>query len=110
MTLVTGRAKRNGRRIHYSLRNAAGAVHAAKAEYERAYRVRHCWEWMVGLGDGNDERHRRAHPAIDDPWAYTGQMFAVDYSERGLINRGIAIGPAPLRSQWFKTVSGVVAE
>jgi ring-1,2-phenylacetyl-CoA epoxidase subunit PaaC len=90
--------------------DATLAAIAAKSEKESAYHVRHSSEWMVRLGDGTEESHRRAQTAIDDLWAYTGEMFAVDDSERGLIDRGIAIDPASLRSQWFKTVSGVVAE
>ena len=37
-------------------------------------------------------------------------MFAVDDSERGLIDAGIAIDPVPLQPQWLKIVSGVVDE
>ena len=43
-------------------------------------------------------------------WAFTGEMFEVDDSERGLIDAGIAVDPAPLRSQWLKTITGVVGE
>ncbi len=48
--------------------------------------------------------------AIDDLWAYTGEMFHVDASERGLIDHGIAVDPAASRPQWLKTVSAVVNE
>ncbi len=37
-------------------------------------------------------------------------MFAVDDSERGLIDAGIAIDPATLYPQWLKTVTSVVNE
>jgi ring-1,2-phenylacetyl-CoA epoxidase subunit PaaC len=37
-------------------------------------------------------------------------MFEVDDSERGLIDAGIAVDPVPLRSQWLKTITGVVSE
>jgi ring-1,2-phenylacetyl-CoA epoxidase subunit PaaC len=90
--------------------DATLAAVAAKSEKESAYHVRHSSEWMVRLGDGTEESHRRAQTAIEDLWAYTGEMFAVDDSDRGLIDRDIAIDPAPLRSQWLKMVSGVVAE
>jgi ring-1,2-phenylacetyl-CoA epoxidase subunit PaaC len=86
------------------------AAIAAKSEKESAYHVRHCSEWIVRLGDGTEESHRRAQTAIDDLWAFTGEMFAVDDSERGLIDAGIAIDPASLRAQWLKTVSNVVTE
>jgi len=90
--------------------DATLAAIAAKSEKESAYHVRHSSEWIVRLGDGTEESHRRAQAAIDDLWAYTGEMFTVDDSERGLIDRGIAVDPASLRAQWLKTVSGVVAE
>ena len=90
--------------------DATFAAIAAKSEKETAYHLRHSSEWMIRLGDGTDESHRRAQTAIDDLWAYTGEMFALDDSERGLIDRGIAVDPATLRSQWLKTVTGVIAE
>lgn len=83
---------------------------AAKALKETLYHVRYSGGWLVRLGDGTDESHARAQEAIDHLWAYTGEMFAVDDSERGLIDAGIAIDPASLKSQWLKIVSGVVAE
>jgi ring-1,2-phenylacetyl-CoA epoxidase subunit PaaC len=86
------------------------AAIAAKSEKESAYHIRHSSEWIVRLGDGTEESHRRAQIAIDDLWAYTGEMFAIDDSERGLIDAGIAIDPASLRAQWLKTVSEVVSE
>jgi ring-1,2-phenylacetyl-CoA epoxidase subunit PaaC len=90
--------------------DATLAAIAAKSEKESAYHVRHCSEWMVRLGDGTEESHRRAQTAVDDLWAFTGEMFAVDDSERGLIDRGIAVDPATLRLQWLKIVSGVLSE
>ena len=86
------------------------AAIAAKSEKESAYHVRHSSEWMVRLGDGTAESHRRAQAAIDDLWAYTGEMFEVDDSERALIEAGVAIDPATLHPQWLKTVSDVVDE
>ena len=86
------------------------AAIAAKSEKESAYHVRHSSEWMVRLGDGTEESHRRAQDAVDDLWAYTGEMFEVDESERALIERGVAVDPATLHPQWQQTVSGVMTE
>jgi ring-1,2-phenylacetyl-CoA epoxidase subunit PaaC len=90
--------------------DATLAAIAAKSEKESAYHVRHSSEWMVRLGDGTDESHRRAQTAVDDLWAYTGEMFEVDDSECGLIDAGIAIDPATLRPRWLETVSNVLNE
>ena len=97
-------------RAMMSSRDATLAAIAAKSEKESAYHVRHASEWMVRLGDGTDESHRRAQSAVDDLWAYTGEMFEVDDSERGLIDAGIATDPATLRQGWLETVSNVLSE
>jgi ring-1,2-phenylacetyl-CoA epoxidase subunit PaaC len=86
------------------------AAIAAKSEKESAYHLRHSSEWIVRLGDGTEESHARAQAAIDHLWAYTGEMFEIDNSERGLIDAGIAVDAAALRPQWFKTVTEVVSE
>jgi ring-1,2-phenylacetyl-CoA epoxidase subunit PaaC len=91
-------------------RDATLAAIAAKSEKESAYHVRHSSEWVIRLGDGTDESHRRAQTAIDDLWAYSGEMFEADDSERGLIDAGIAIDPAALRPRWMDTVSNVLRE
>ena len=65
---------------------------------------------MIRLGDGTEESHRRAQAAVDDLWAFTGEMFEVDDSERGLIEAGIAIDPATLRPQWLATRVGRAGE
>jgi ring-1,2-phenylacetyl-CoA epoxidase subunit PaaC len=86
-----------------------GAI-AAKSEKESAYHLRHASEWIVRLGDGTAESHARVQAAIDDLWAFTGEMFVVDDSERALVEAGIAVDPGKLRPQWLKTLRGVVEE
>jgi ring-1,2-phenylacetyl-CoA epoxidase subunit PaaC len=86
------------------------AAIAAKSEKESAYHLRHSSEWIVRLGDGTEESHARAQAAIDHLWAYTGEMFEIDNSERGLIDAGIAVDAAALRLQWLKTITEIVGE
>jgi ring-1,2-phenylacetyl-CoA epoxidase subunit PaaC len=90
--------------------DATLAAIAAKSEKESAYHLRHSSEWIVRLGDGTEESQARAQAAIDDLWAFTGEMFAVDDAERALIEAGVAIDPAALKQQWLKIITGVVAE
>ncbi len=91
-------------------KDATLAAIAAKSEKESAYHVRHASEWILRLGDGTEESHLRAQAAIDDLWAFTGEMFAVDDGERALIDSAVAVDPAALHPQWLKTVSGIVSE
>jgi ring-1,2-phenylacetyl-CoA epoxidase subunit PaaC len=90
--------------------DATLAAIAAKSEKESAYHVRHSSEWMVRLGDGTEESHARAQTAIDDLWAYTGEMFHIDESERALIEGDVAVDPTTLYPQWLERISDVVSE
>lgn len=83
---------------------------AAKAEKELAYHLRHSAEWVIRLGDGTEESHRRAQEAVDHLWAYTGEMFEADEGERALIADGVVPDPETLRGPWRETVAKVLAE
>ncbi len=84
------------------------AAIAAKSEKESAYHLRHSSEWVIRLGDGTDESHRRAQTAVDDLWAFTGELFHGDDSEKALIASGVAIDPEILRAEWVQIVSTVL--
>jgi ring-1,2-phenylacetyl-CoA epoxidase subunit PaaC len=86
------------------------AAIAAKSEKESAYHLRHASEWIIRLGDGTDESHRRAQAAIDHLWSFTGEMFMVDADERALIDAGVAVDPALLRDTWQRTISDIASE
>src|SRR3954465_9723503 len=90
-------------------RDTTLAAIAAKSEKESAYHLRHSSEWIIRLGDGTEESHRRAQLAVDDLWAFTGEMFEADQSERALIEDGIAVDPASLRQRWDSTVSDIAS-
>lgn len=89
-------------------KDATLAAIAAKSEKESAYHLRHASEWVIRLGDGTDESHRRAQTSVDDLWAFTAELFHADGSDAGLIASGIAIDPETLRTRWEQTVAGVI--
>jgi ring-1,2-phenylacetyl-CoA epoxidase subunit PaaC len=80
------------------------AAVAAKAEKETAYHLRHAAEWLIRLGDGTAESHRRAQTALDELWPYTGELST---SIPG--NIGITPDPMSLHDTWSATVTGVLA-
>ena len=47
---------------------------AEKAMKETAYHVRHSAEWLIRLGDGTAESHRRTQDAVDALWPFTGEV------------------------------------
>ena len=90
-------------------RDATLAAIAAKAEKESAYHLRHAGEWLIRLGDGTDESHRRAQAALDELWPYAGEMFERDAIDEALIAQGVAADPAPLGREWQRRVDSVLA-
>jgi ring-1,2-phenylacetyl-CoA epoxidase subunit PaaC len=86
------------------------AAIAGKSEKESAYHLRHSAEWVIRLGDGTEESHRRVQHAVDALWPYTGEVFEADAAERSLIDSGIAVDPASLRARWESTVGSVLSQ
>jgi ring-1,2-phenylacetyl-CoA epoxidase subunit PaaC len=83
---------------------------AAKAEKEMAYHVRHSSEWVIRLGDGTEESHRRAQAALDALWPYAGELFEVDGPMRAAIEAGFVPDPEALRATFDATMAEVLTE
>ena len=83
---------------------------AATAQHEAAYHLRHAGQWLVRLGDGTEESHRRAQIGLDALWPYTGEMFERGDTLAAQIADGVAPDPAALRADWDRTVTAVLAE
>ncbi len=81
---------------------------AAKALKETRYHARHSADWMLKLGDGTPESHRRVQEAVDELWRYTGELFEMDDAERALVAEGIATDREALREPWRAEVSRVL--
>jgi ring-1,2-phenylacetyl-CoA epoxidase subunit PaaC len=80
--------------------DATLAALAGKAVKETTYHLRHTRSWVVRLGDGTDESHRRAQEALDALWRYTGELFEADDVEHALVASGVAADPEALRAEW----------
>ncbi|MCC7054942.1 MAG: phenylacetate-CoA oxygenase subunit PaaC [Gemmatimonadaceae bacterium] len=89
--------------------HAGLAAIAGKAVKEAKYHVRHSGDWMLKLGDGTEESHRRVQRALDDLWRFTPELFAVDAVDREMIAAGIAPDPVALQGQWLAIVRDVLA-
>lgn len=84
------------------------AALAARMLQEARYHVRHSGEWVLRLGDGTEESHRRAQRALDELWRFTGELFMADDLDRELAGRGLAPDPSTLRAWWTEQLSRVV--
>ena len=96
-------------RAAMSSSDATIAAIAAKAEKETAYHLRHAAEWLIRLGDGTGESHRRAQAGLDEFWPFTGEFFEVDAPDQALIDAGIIPDPAELYDGWSAGIDAILA-
>lgn len=83
---------------------------AAKAHKEATYHAERSADWVIRLGDGTEESHRRMQAAIDDLWTYTGELFAMDAVDRAMVERQIGCDLAALRAPWLAQVRQTLTE
>lgn len=83
---------------------------AAKALKETRYHFRYSAGWLVRLGDGTEESHRRAQRALDELWRFTRELFAEDEVERAMAAAGIAPSLAELAPKWSARIDEVLTE
>jgi ring-1,2-phenylacetyl-CoA epoxidase subunit PaaC len=81
---------------------------AAKALKESRYHVRHAGEWVIRLGDGTDESHRRAQEAVDALWPYTGELFMQPADEAECVAAGLTADVSLLAAPWRAQVDDVL--
>ncbi len=80
------------------------AAIAAKGVHELTYHRDHAARWLLRLGDGTPESHRRAQAGVDAVWPLTADLFTATDVERRLVEAGVAVDPAELRDE----VTGVL--
>jgi len=91
-------------------KDATLAAIAAKTVKEIKYHLQHVSDWVIRLGDGTQESHRRMQLALNDLWMYTGELFEMDETEVLLLRDGIAIDLIPLKSHWESYIKNVLGE
>ncbi|MCB1753005.1 MAG: phenylacetate-CoA oxygenase subunit PaaC [Gammaproteobacteria bacterium] len=91
-------------------RDATLAAIAAKAIKETRYHLRRSREWVLRLGDGTGESHRRTQKALDDLWGYTHELFEPDALELRLAAAGTGVDTAALKPEWKRALAAVLNE
>lgn len=90
--------------------DATLAAIAGKALKEATYHMRWSSEWVIRLGDGTDESHRRMQQAVNDLWMYTGELFLASDAENAAVAAGVGVDIAKIAPRWTEKVSEVLAE
>ncbi len=82
-------------------KDARVAEIAAKGLKEATYHLERSQEWVLRLGDGTEESHRRMQAAVDDLWMYTGEMFESDEVDEAMMRDGIGPDLSSLYEPWL---------
>jgi ring-1,2-phenylacetyl-CoA epoxidase subunit PaaC len=75
------------------------AAIAAKGVAELTYARDHAARWVLRLGDGTPESHRRAQHAVDAVLPLTAELFTATDVELRLTGAGVAVDPASARAE-----------
>lgn len=77
---------------------------------EIKYHLRHSREWVLRLGDGTEESHRRIQNAFDDLWMYTGELFEQDKSDEAATKHKLYVDVTSFKQEWRKLMDETLSE
>ncbi len=86
------------------------AAIAAKSVKEVAYHRRWSSEWVIRLGDGTPESHRRMQAALDELWRFTGELLTSAPVDIAAAEAGLAPKPETLAPAYHEQVRQVLAK
>lgn len=84
------------------------AAVAGKAVKEARYHQQHAGDWVVRLGDGTDESHRRMQDALNQMWPYTTEMFTNDAVDEAAHGTGLGPRLGDVKADWLAEMGAVL--
>ena len=84
------------------------AAVASKALKEVRYHQQHAGDWVVRLGDGTDESHRRMQDALNQLWPYTTEMLNSDAVDEAAHDAGLGPRFGDIKADWLADVNAVL--
>ena len=91
-------------------KDATLAAIAEKSLKEVTYHIRWSSEWVIRLGDGTEESTKRMQEAINERWAYTGELLTMSAADKAMLQEGIGVDLDAIRHLWQARVNTVIAE
>lgn len=83
---------------------------AEKSLKETKYHLKHSSEWVIRLGDGTEESHRRVQESVNTLWRYTAELFYTDQCDEKLTIEGIIPDLSSIEEEWLKHVKMILDE
>jgi ring-1,2-phenylacetyl-CoA epoxidase subunit PaaC len=86
------------------------AAIGAKSLKEVTYHLRYSSEWMIRLGDGTEESHRKMQTALDDLFMYSGEATEDSPLDDFLAQEGIAPALSAVREAYEAKVKDILQQ
>jgi ring-1,2-phenylacetyl-CoA epoxidase subunit PaaC len=83
---------------------------AEKGLKETSYHRRWSSEWVIRLGDGTDESHKRMQDSLAQIWPYTGEFFMPAIFEQEMAATDIGVDPSSCKQEWMMKTMAVLEE
>lgn len=93
-----------------SSKDEALAAITEKSLKEVTYHLKWSSEWVIRLGDGTDESHERIQQALNERWAFTGELMTESEADRRMLAAGIGTDLAAIKVQWEEHVARILGE
>jgi len=99
-------------RVWHGLQHASDtqlAAIAARSLKEVRYHLRHSRDWLLRLGDGTPESHRRVQTALNHLLPYTNEFWLHTALEQAASASGLGVDMASLQADWAVAVDASLA-
>jgi ring-1,2-phenylacetyl-CoA epoxidase subunit PaaC len=80
---------------------------AEKSLKEVNYHLKWSSEWVIRLGDGTDESHEKMQTAINERWAYTGELFQQSEADIAALAGGFGVDLSLIKTAWDEHIAKV---
>ena len=86
------------------------AAIAGQAVKESRYHQQHAGDWLVRLGDGNEESRRRMQAAVDALWRFHAELFEDDEVDAAAETCGMGPRASALYTPWLAEMQALMDE
>ena len=83
---------------------------AEKSLKEVTYHLRWSSDWVIRLGDGTQQSHKRIENALEELWKYTDEMFSPAAYEIVCAENNIGVDASSLKTDWENKVQEIFKE
>lgn len=86
------------------------AAIAAKSIKEVKYHLRFSSQWVLRLGDGTEESHKKMQEAVDNLWMYTEELVTPTNLELEMAAEGVGVDVSQLKATYFENLESTLRE